>query len=121
LYSPRDAVHGQAFNVARADANYRIKGLAEIVHETVPGCTIEYANDASPDTRNYRVDPSKILTTLPGFEPRWTARDGARQLYEAFTEHPITLDEVEGWRFRRIGQIKRLLDTAELRPDLRWK
>ena len=63
----------------------------------------------------------KILAALPGFTPRWTARDGARQLYEAFAERGITLDEIEGWRFRRIGQIKRLMDAAELRPDLRWK
>ena len=121
LQAPREAVHGQAFNVARPDGNYRIRELAEIVHETVPGCEIEFAADASPDTRNYRVDSTKIMEALPGFSPQWTARDGARQLYEAFSEHGITLDEIEGWRFRRIGQIKRLMDAAELSPDLRWK
>jgi nucleoside-diphosphate-sugar epimerase len=121
LQAPREAVHGQAFNVARHDGNYRIRELAEIVHETVPGCEVEFASDASPDTRNYRVDASKILAGLPGFTPQWTAHDGARQLYEAFAEHGISLDEIEGWRFRRIGQIKRLMDAAELGPDLRWK
>jgi nucleoside-diphosphate-sugar epimerase len=121
LQAPRDAVHGQAFNVARPDGNYRIRDLAEIVHETVPGCVIEFAEGASPDTRNYRVDSTKIMETLPGFSPQWTARDGARQLYEAFTDRGITVDEIEGWRFRRIGQIKRLMDGAELGPDLRWK
>ena len=29
LQAPRDAVHAQAFNVARPDANYRIRELAE--------------------------------------------------------------------------------------------
>jgi nucleoside-diphosphate-sugar epimerase len=114
-------VHGQAFNVARPDANYRIRDLAEIVHATVPGCELEFAEGASPDTRNYRVDGSKIAAALPAFQPKWTAEDGARQLYEAFAENGITLDEIEGWRFRRIGQIKRLMDGAELGPDLRWK
>jgi hypothetical protein len=28
---------------------------------------------------------------------------------------------VEGWRYRRIGQLKRLLDLGDLTPDLRWK
>jgi nucleoside-diphosphate-sugar epimerase len=121
LHAPREVVHAEAFNVARPDANYRIRDLAEIVHQTVPGCEVEYAEGASPDTRDYRVDPSKIITALPEFQPRWTAADGARQLYEAFTEHKITLDDIEGWRFRRIGQISRLLDGAELGPDLRWK
>ena len=121
LEAPRSVVHGQAFNVARADANYRIRDLAEIVHQTVPNCVVEYAADASPDTRDYRVDASKIMAVLPEFQPRWTAETGAQQLYEAYVEQQITLDDIEGWRFRRIGQIKRLLDDAELGPDLRWK
>jgi nucleoside-diphosphate-sugar epimerase len=121
LEAPKDAVHAQAFNVAPADANYRIRELAEIVHATVPGCEVEFASDASPDTRNYRVDASKIARTLPAFQPQWTAEKGAQQLYEAFVENGITLDDIEGWRFRRIGQIKQLLDTAQLGPDFRWK
>ena len=111
----------RSINVARPDANYRIRDLAEIVHETVPGCVVEYAEGASPDTRDYRVDATKIATVLPEFAPCWTARDGARQLHEAFAEQAISLDDIEGWRFRRIGQIRRLLDGAELGPDLRWK
>jgi nucleoside-diphosphate-sugar epimerase len=121
LQAPKDAVHAQAFNVARPDANYRIRDLAEIVHATVPGCELEFAEGASADTRNYRVDGSKIAQVLPSFQPQWTAEAGARQLYEAFADHGITLDDIEGWRYRRIGQIKRLMDGAELGPDLRWK
>jgi hypothetical protein len=95
--------------------------IGAVMHETVPGCEVEFAEDASPDTRNYRVDGSKIKEALPEFTPQWTARDGARQLYEAFASRGITLEEIEGWRFRRIGQIKRLMDAADLGPDLRWK
>jgi nucleoside-diphosphate-sugar epimerase len=121
LRAPRDAIHGQAFNVAKPGENYRISDLAAIVERTVPGCTIEFAGDASPDTRNYRVDASKIARELPEFQPTWTAEAGAQQLYEAFVENGITLDDVEDWRFRRLGQIKKLMDGAELGPDLRWK
>ena len=96
LRAPREAIHAQAFNVARPTENYRIRELAQIVRETVPGCTIEFAGDASPDTRNYRVNASKIASILPEFTPVWTARQGAEQLYEAFKEVGITLDEFEG-------------------------
>ena len=95
LRAPREAIHAQAFNVARPTENYRIRELAQIVRETVPGCTIEFAGDASPDTRNYRVNASKIASILPEFTPVWTARQGAEQLYEAFKEVGITLDEFE--------------------------
>jgi nucleoside-diphosphate-sugar epimerase len=121
LEAPREAIHGQAFNVARPEENYRIRELAEIVRDTVPGCEIEFAGGASPDTRNYRVDASKIARTLPGFQPKWTARTGARQLYEAFRDARITLEEVEGWRYRRIGQIKKLMAAGQLDGQLRWK
>jgi hypothetical protein len=62
----------------------------------VPGCTIEFAGDASPDARNHRVNDSKFASTLPWFTPVWTARHGAEQLYEAFKEVAITLDGFEG-------------------------
>jgi len=121
LEAPRDAVHAQAFNVVRPGENYRVSELAAIVEETVPGCVIEFAGSSGPDARNYRVDATRITTTLPAFQPKWTAREGARQLYEAFCRYPITLDDIEGWRYRRIGQINRLLETRQLTPDLRWK
>ena len=120
LWAPREAIHAQAFNVARPAENYRISELAQIVGETVPGCTIEFAGDASPDARNYRVDASKIARALPGFTPAWTARKGAQQLHEAFKEVGITLDEFEGWKYRRIGQIRQLMESGRLGPDLRW-
>jgi nucleoside-diphosphate-sugar epimerase len=120
LEAPRDAVHTQAFNVVAEGENYRIREVAAIVGE-VGGYDVEFAGDGSPDERNYRVDGSKIATTLSAFRPRWTVRSGAEQLYKAFSDHPITLEDSEGWRYRRIGQLRRLLDLGELTPDLRWK
>jgi nucleoside-diphosphate-sugar epimerase len=120
LEAPRDIVHAEAFNVARPEENYRIRELAEIVAETVPGCTVEFAGDASPDARNYRVDASKISKLLPEFKPEWTARDGAAQLAEAFQAEGITVDDFEGWRYRRIGQIKKLTEAGLLGSDFRW-
>jgi nucleoside-diphosphate-sugar epimerase len=121
LEAPRDAVHGQAFNVGRTEENYRVRELAEIVRDTVPGCTIEFAGGASADARNYRVDSSKIARTLPNFKPQWTARKGAVQLYEAFKAAGITLDQIEGNRYRRLGELKHLLSSGKLGPDLRWR
>jgi len=121
LAAPREAVHAQAFNVGRKEENYRIRELAEIVRETVPGCSVELAGGASPDARNYRVDSSKIARLVPAFEPRWTAREGAKQLYEMFRRTGITVDEFEGFRFSRIGQIKKLLAGGRLDAQLRWR
>ncbi len=75
--APRELVHKEAFNVGRTDQNYRMRELAEIVSETVPGCRVEYAPDASPDKRCYRVNCDKIARVLPRFKPQWDARKGA--------------------------------------------
>ena len=120
LRAPREAIHGQAFNVARPDENYRIRELAEIVGATVPGCTIELAGDAGPDARNYRVDASKIAASLPGFRPPGRPPTAPESSTRRSRRSGITLDDIEGWRYRRVGQIKRLMYDGRLGPDLRW-
>jgi nucleoside-diphosphate-sugar epimerase len=124
LEAPREIVHNQAFNVGINEENYRIRELAEIVREVVSerdrSCRIEYAPDAGPDKRNYRVDFSKISRTLPGFRPIWTARKGAVELYEAYQKVGLLKEDFEGPRFRRIDHIKQLLASGRLDEDLRW-
>ena len=121
LAAPPEAVRGQAFNVGRDDQNYRIREIAEIVKETVPGCEIAFATDAGPDKRNYRAAFGKIARVLPGFQPQWDARKGARQLYEAYRAIGLKLEDFEGPRYRRIDQLKRLLSDGNLGADLRWR
>ena len=121
LNAPRDVIHNKAFNVGRSDENYQIRDLANIVKETVPGCEIEYAEDAGPDTRCYRVNFSLIQQQLPAFKPKWTARAGARQLYDAYLLHGVRLDEFEGPKYKRIDHIQELMHKGLLGTDLRWK
>ena len=120
LSVPRERVHGQAFNVGKNDQNYRIRDIADIVKQTVPGCEIAFAADAGPDKRNYRADFSKIARVLPEFRPEWDARKGAQQLHRTYREIGLELDQFEGPRFRRIDQLKQLLAAGNLAPDLRW-
>ncbi|HKT46191.1 MAG TPA: SDR family oxidoreductase [Candidatus Acidoferrales bacterium] len=121
LDAPRDVIHNQAFNVGRTEENYRISDLAEIVKETVPGCSIEFAEGAGPDKRCYRADFSRIHKALPAFQPKWDARRGARELYEAYKAVGLRVEDFEGVRYKRIDHIQRLLASGRLNPDLRWK
>lgn len=119
LEAPQDAVFNEAFNVGQTAHNYRIRDLAEIVAQVVPGCTLEFADDAGPDKRSYRVSFEKIKRKLPAFMPRWDARMGAEQLYKAYRTCGVTLEEFEGPRYQRIGHIKKLLAERILNDDLR--
>ena len=48
LTAPREVIHNQAFNVGQTEENYRIRDLAEIVRDMVPGSRIEYARRRGP-------------------------------------------------------------------------
>ncbi len=120
LESPREAVHGEAFNVGRNEENYRIREVAELVAQVVPGSRVSYAPDGGPDTRCYRVDCSKIRERVPAFCPKWTLREGIDQLYAAFREVGLRREDLEGSRHMRIQRILELRAQGRLGADLRW-
>ena len=121
LHAPISDIHNQAFNVCRTEENYRVRDLAEFVQQEIPGCSIEYGRGASPDKRNYRVDGSKILRTLPTFTPRWDVRKGIRQLYAAYKEHGLEVEDFEGPRFKRIDHVRLLIRSGLLDRRLYWR
>jgi nucleoside-diphosphate-sugar epimerase len=120
LQAPREVVHNQTFNVGRNDENFRIRELADIVAQVVPGCRVEYAPDGGPDLRCYRVNFDKIGRMLPGFQPQWTALKGARELYDAYRGAGLTAADLEKNRYVRIGEIRRLQQAGGLDNELRW-
>jgi nucleoside-diphosphate-sugar epimerase len=121
LTAPRQEIHNQAFNVGRSEENYQIRDLGQIVKETVPDCKIEYATDAGPDKRCYRVDFSRIARVIPDFQPQWTARKGAQELYQAYQRAGLRLQDFEGPRYQRISHIQELLASGKLDGNLRWQ
>lgn len=118
--APKEIVHNQAFNVGRSEENYQMRDLAKIVMETVPGSQVTFAEGAGPDKRCYRVNCDKIHRMIPAFKPRWTARKGAQQLYEAYKKFGLTLADFEGARYMRIKHVAALQAEHKLDSDLRW-
>ena len=119
LEAPEDAVYNEAFNVGQTAHNYRIRDIAEIAAKVVPGCRIEYAPDAGPDTRSYRVSFEKIKRVLPAFKPQWDAAKGAEEMYQAYRAANLDLAAFEGPKYQRIGHIRQLMETGVLSADLR--
>lgn len=116
--APRTDVHCQLFNVGLTSENYQIREIAEIVRAVVPGSKIAFADGASPDLRNYRVDCNYIARRLHAFKPQWTCRRGVEQLFAAFTESGLTVEEFEGPRFKRIAHLKQRIQEGSLDEDL---
>lgn len=121
LGAPREIIHNETFNVGRTEENYRISELADIVAETVTGCRVDYAPGGGPDKRCYRVTCDKIVKALPDFRPEWTARKGAKELYDAYRTVGLTAEDIQCGRYIRIAQIQSLQKTGQLDKTLRWR
>jgi nucleoside-diphosphate-sugar epimerase len=120
LEAPDEVVNGEAFNIGSAEQNYRIRDLAEIVHERLPECEVTFAEGASHDPRSYRVDFAKFSSAFPECRFEWTAERGTDELARAYDAVGLTFDDFQGYRFIRLGQLRRLLDADALDSELRW-
>jgi nucleoside-diphosphate-sugar epimerase len=119
LEAPDELVAGEAFNVGSAAQNYLVRDLAGMLAE-VTGCEVEFASDASPDPRSYRVDFSKLARAFPSFAFEWDARGGSEELVNSYRAVPLTTELFEGRRYVRLRQLRHLLDDGELGDGLRW-
>lgn len=120
LEAPQESIHNETFNVGQTEENYRIRDLAAIVAETVPGCHIEYAPDGGPDKRCYRINCDKIRRVLPNFRPQWNARQGALELYDAYRAAGLSAADVQRGLYIRINRIQGLIKAGRLDDSLRW-
>ena len=119
LSAPIDAIHNLAFNVGRTSENFQIRQVANMVAEIVPDCEVSFAPGASPDTRNYRVDFTRIETKLPGYKPQWTLRQGIEELYAAYKKANLTKEVFLGPRYYRLRTVKGLQERGVLDAELR--
>lgn len=117
--APRERVHNQSFNVGQNKENYRVRELAEMVRELVPGSKVRYAEGGGPDLRCYRVDCSKIRRAVPEFEPRWSARQGIQELLDAYRTCGLTAEEFLSSRYLRIKRVMELMADGEVDATLR--
>lgn len=121
LEAPREVVHDQAFNVGRDEDVVQIRTIAEQVSE-ITGAPVSFADGAGPDTRNYRVDFTKIRTLLPAADPSWTVPDGIREIWKDAADRALTAEDFEGPRFVRLQRIRELAAAGRLDlPTLRLR
>jgi nucleoside-diphosphate-sugar epimerase len=118
LAAPREAVHGQIFNVGDTAQNYRVRQIAEIVADVFPGCELTFGDGS--DNRSYRVSFEKINSQLPGFSCEWNAERGARQLRSVFEAIDMSDEVFKAPPFTRLKRLEELLATKQLDQDFYW-
>jgi nucleoside-diphosphate-sugar epimerase len=120
LEAPRDAIHGQIFNVGHDADNYQVREVAQIVADVYPGCELTFGQ-AGGDNRSYRVNFDKIHQQLPGFRCAWDARKGARQLHDVYERIGLDLATFDARPFTRLKQLKYLSATGQIDDQFFWK
>jgi nucleoside-diphosphate-sugar epimerase len=117
--APRQAVHAQAFNIGRSDANYQVRDIAQAVGEAFPNARLEITGETGGDPRSYRVSFDKALSSLPGFEPRWTLQAGVEEVARFITDGGLDDDDFRSRRFIRLAQLQHAMAAGKLDAELR--
>lgn len=119
--APTEAVNQEAFNVGMNSENFRVKDIAHMIGEVIPGCEIVITGEHGSDSRSYKVNFDKIKNRLPGFKPVWTLRKGIEDVYEKYRQYKMDEKKFYGRYFVRLRQLKYLLDSGLLAKELYWR
>jgi nucleoside-diphosphate-sugar epimerase len=118
LENPPEIVNKEIYNVGSNDQNVQILPLARLIAESI-GIPFNFEWYGSPDKRSYRVDFSKIERNLR-FKPKYTPKEGAREVYEALVEGKIT-DSIKTrtveW-YKYLIEAHKIIKEVELRGGI---
>ena len=100
--APEQLVCGETFNVGSDPENYRIRDLAELIAEEIPGTGVTYS-DQVDDERDYRVSFEKIRNAL-GFVPERSVRQSIREINASLLEAPSW--DIQNSRFSNVKRVR---------------
>jgi nucleoside-diphosphate-sugar epimerase len=120
LEAPRDAVHGQTFNVGQSAENYRVREIAESVADVFAGCEVTFGSGGA-DNRSYRVNCNKIHERLPGFACDYDVRQGTEELFRLFERIDMQAETFAARPFTRLRQIDHLRRTDQIDDAFHWR
>ena len=104
--APREAVHGEAFNIGRSDGNYQVKDIAQAVSQAFPEARLDITGESGGDPRSYRVSFDKALAGLPGFSPKWTLERGVDEVARWLRDGGLDGGAFDSRRFVRLAQLQ---------------
>jgi nucleoside-diphosphate-sugar epimerase len=113
------AVKAEVFNVGDSRANYQVRDICHIIGEEIPGCEVVLGEQGG-DTRNYRVDFTKINSKLPGFSCDWDVRSGVVELRDILDRIAFDANLLDARNHRRLKQIQYLMETGQIDQKFFW-
>lgn len=119
IEAPAEAVAGKAFNIGFNDLNLTVQELARQLLPAVPGATLEFADDAEPDLRSYRVDCSRLTDLIPDWQPSRRPADVVAELRPLVERGWLASQRFEGPALARVAHLRSRLGSGEIDAALR--
>lgn len=118
MEAPAREVFNEVFNVGSNDSNYRTMEIVDLVMKYNRNCKI--LKGKVFDFRNYRINANKIKNIL-GFKCEYSVPKGINILINKFNIVNLTAEQHQYRVYRRINQIKYLIDTNQVSKKLYWR
>jgi nucleoside-diphosphate-sugar epimerase len=116
LEAPIERIHDEPFNIGSSQETYQVRDVANLVKRLMPHCSLSFAEGATSDPRDYKVDFTKLNTTFPDFELEYDLAAGGKELHDHFFRYKMPLDCLTGDDFIRLKTLKRKLRAGHV-PD----
>jgi nucleoside-diphosphate-sugar epimerase len=107
-------------NAGSDEWNYRVRELATVVADEIPGTEVSINTEAAPDRRSYRVDFSMFRALAPDDQPQVTIAESVRELVAGLTDAGFHDRDFRQSPLMRIHTLNRLRSVGRLREDLTW-
>jgi nucleoside-diphosphate-sugar epimerase len=118
--SPTDGGNRLAVNVGADHWNYQVRDLAHAVADQIDGVDVSINENASPDTRSYKVDFSLFRHLAPDYQPILTLKDTVRDLITLLADIGFADQDFRNSRLIRLRALDDLVSRGWLDSDLRW-
>ena len=114
MKAPVDLIHDRAFNIGALKETYQVRDVARVVKHLMPECALSFAEGATSDPRDYKVDFTRLSSAFPDFKLKYTLMSGATELLDHFHRFDMSKDCLTGDRFIRLKTLKQKLKANEV-------
>ena len=122
LEAPRELIHGEAFNIGASGENYRIRDLAEIVEQAVPGRALHHSRPGAGRTSapiGSTARKSRAYCPSSSRAGPWLVASSSCTRRTPVTG--LTFEQFTGTRYLRINRVRELQEAGRLDDELRWR
>ena len=120
IEAPKEVINRKSYNVGQTEENFQIRDIAKLVGEVIPNCEVIITGEHGGDSRSYRVNFDLIAKELPNFKPKWTLKEGIKEVYEAYKKYQMDDEKFNSKAFIRLKELQHLMSTNKINNKLFW-